>query len=118
MDITKFFSRKRPSNDADDEVPPPKSSAPTIPQQDELKGAEGQDSGHNQASNPSKAEKRQLYKSHLSYKKEWEKTYPWVYCNNPKDGMFCRVCQDFGRPSATARGAWTVKGMTDWNHAT
>ena len=32
--------------------------------------------------------------------------------------MFCRVCQDFGRPSATARGAWTVKGMTDWNHAT
>ena len=118
MDITKFFSRKRPSNDADDEVPPPKSSAPTIPQQDELKGAEGQDSCHNQASNPSKAEKRQLYKSHLSYKKEWEKTYPWVYCNNPKDGMFCRVCQDFGRPSATARGAWTVKGMTDWNHAT
>ena len=118
MDITKFFSRKRPSNDADDEVPPPKSSAPTIPQQDELKRAEGQDSSHNQASNPSKAEKRQLYKSHLSYKKEWEKTYPWVYCNNPKDGMFCRVCQDFGRPSATARGAWTVKGMTDWNHAT
>ena len=69
MDITKFFSRKRPSNDADDEVPPPKSSAPTIPQQDELKGAEGQDSCHNQASNPSKAEKRQLYKSHLKLQK-------------------------------------------------
>ena len=69
MDITKFFSRKRPSNDADDEVPPPKSSAPTIPQQDELKGAEGQDSCHNQASNPSKAEKDSCINLILATKK-------------------------------------------------
>ena len=32
--------------------------------------------------------------------------------------MFCHVCQSSGKPSATARGTWTVKGVTVWNHAT
>ena len=32
----------------------------------------------------SKAQKRKLYKVRLSYKKEWEQKYPWVYCDDPK----------------------------------
>ena len=107
MDITEFFSRKRPmgtSDDGKDDVPPPKST---------IQGADGQEK-----TGMSKVAKKLVYKSRLSYKKDWEKIYPWVYCTDPKEGMFCRVCQSFGRPSATARGAWTVKGVTDWNHAT
>ena len=32
--------------------------------------------------------------------------------------MFCAVCQKWGRPPAGTRGAWTTKGVGDWNHAT
>ena len=113
MDITKFFSKKCPlekSDDDKDEVPPPKSTD---------QGAEGQSTNHlkTKSDSLSKAGKKFVYKCRLSYKKDWEKIYPWVYCTDPK---FCRVCQSFGRPSATARGTcnWTVKGVTDWNHAT
>ena len=114
MDITEFFSRKRPMETIDDdkdEVPPPKST---------YQGADGQSTTLLKTKSDSmpKVAKKLVYKSRLSYKKDWEKIYPWVYCTDPKEGMFCRVCQSFGRPSATARGAWTVKGVTDWNHAT
>ena len=63
-------------------------------------------------------EKKKLYKANLSFKKEWEKKYPWVNCMNPTDGMFCAICQKWGKPSAGTRGAWTTKGIVDWNHAT
>ena len=39
-------------------------------------------------------------------------------CANPTDGMFCAVCQKWGRPPAGTRGAWTTKGVNDLNHAT
>ena len=99
------------SDDDKDEVPPPKSTD---------QGADGQSTTHlkTKSDSMSKVAKKLVYKSRLSYKKDWEKIYPWVYCTGPKEEMFCRVCQSFGRPSATARGAWTVKGVTDWNHAT
>ena len=29
--------------------------------------------------------------------------------------MFCRT---WGKPPSTARGAWTSRGILDWNHAT
>ena len=32
--------------------------------------------------------------------------------------MFCKLCQQRGNPPATARGAWTSRGIRDWNHAT
>ena len=32
--------------------------------------------------------------------------------------MFCAVCQKWGKPPAGTRGAWTTKGVVDWNHAT
>ena len=66
----------------------------------------------------SKATNKVVYKSRLGYKSEWEKTYPWVYCTDPKKGMFCHVCQGHGRPSSTARVSWTSKGVNVWNHAT
>ena len=66
----------------------------------------------------SKAQKRKLYKARLSYKKEWEQKYPWVYCDDPKQDMFCKLCQKRGNAPSTARGAWTTRGIQDWNHAT
>ena len=44
--------------------------------------------------------------------------YPWVKCELNSDGMFCSTCQKWGSPPAGSRGAWTIRGMTDWNHAT
>ena len=64
------------------------------------------------------SKKRKLYKARLSYKKEWEQKYPWVYCDDPKQGMFCKLCQKRGIAPSTARGAWTTRGIQDWNHAT
>ena len=55
------------------------------------------------------------YKSHLTYNFHWEMKYGWVYCDDPK---VCRVCQKSGTPPPSARGAWTTRGITDWNHAT
>ena len=66
----------------------------------------------------SKAQKRKLYKARLSYKKEWEQKYPWVYCDDPKQGMFCKLCQKRGNAPSTARGAWTTREIQDWNHTT
>ena len=36
---------------------------------------------------------------------------------DPKE-RFCHVSQGHGRPSSTARGSWTSKGVNDHNHAT
>ena len=63
-----------------------------------------------------KTSQKFVCKFRLSYKKDY-KIYPWVYCISPNDGMLCHVRQRFGTKSAT-RGAWTVKRVTDWNHAT
>ena len=73
---------------------------------------------HLRARTQQRLKKKKLYKSRLGYKKEWEHTYPWVYCTDPTDGMFCRLCQAHGKPPPTTRGAWTSRGVTDWNHAT
>ena len=32
--------------------------------------------------------------------------------------MFCETCQKWGNPPAGSRGAWSTRGVTDWNHAT
>lgn len=66
----------------------------------------------------SASEKRRQYVARLSYKREWEKKYPWVSCTDSNKGMFCTVCQKWGHPSAGSRGAWTTRGITDWKHAT
>ena len=64
------------------------------------------------------SEKKKIYKARLSYKREWEKKYPWVTCRDPSEGMFCATCQKWGKPPAGSRGAWTTRGITDWHHAT
>ena len=64
------------------------------------------------------SEKKKLYKAKLSYKKDWEERYPWLSCNDPSKGMFCSTCLKWGKPPAGSRGAWTTRGITDWNHAT
>ena len=32
--------------------------------------------------------------------------------------MFCNTCQKYGNAPAGCRGAWTTRGVKDWNHAT
>lgn len=64
------------------------------------------------------SEKKKLYKAKLTYKKEWEAKYPWVCCIDPSLGMFCGICQKLGKNPAGSRGAWTSRGINDWNHAT
>ena len=32
--------------------------------------------------------------------------------------MFCNTCQKYGNTPAECRGAWTTRGVKDWNHAT
>ena len=64
------------------------------------------------------SQKKKLYKAKLSYKKDWETKYPWVYCNDAREGMFCGTCKRWGKPPAGSRGAWTTRGIMDWNHAT
>lgn len=39
----------------------------------------------------SMSENKKAYKARLTYKKEWEKKYPWVTCDDPSNGMFCKV---------------------------
>ena len=34
------------------------------------------------------------------------------------DGMFHNTCQKYGNAPAGCRGAWTTRGVKDWNHAT
>ena len=112
MSILSFFSRKRTSGDlsessTDQEASITSSQTPEHYQEPQRKKQ------HITAS-----EKKKAYKGKLSFRKEWEKKYPWVTCKDPGDGMFCSVCQKWGKPPAGSRGAWTSKGVVDWNHAT
>ena len=63
-------------------------------------------------------ERRNIYKSKLSFKMEWENKYPWVTCTDPSECMFCGTCEKWGNPPAGSAGAWTTRGVTDWNHGT
>ena len=83
MDITEFFSKKRPretSDDDKDDVPPPKSTD---------QGADGH--LKTKSDSMSKVAKQLVYKSILSYKKDWEKIYPWSTAQIPKKECFV-VC--------------------------
>ena len=99
MDIRNYFSRKRVHGESTDA------------------GGESNDETATTES-PPKVTKKKMYKSRLTYRPEWEKKYSWVYCTNPLDGMFCKICQKWGRAPSTARGVWTARGIKDWNHAT
>ena len=57
-----------------------------------------------------KAAKKLVYKSHLSY----------LHQGLGESGFIARgnVLSCMPKALASARGAWTVRGVTDWNHAT
>ena len=116
MDLRNFFTRKRvragSSRDSEDD----KDVVPTASTSDALTSTNSEASvGISECSN---AQKRKLYKAWLTYRKEWEQKYPWVYCNDLKQGMFCKLCQKRGNAPSTAMVAWTTRGIQDWNHAT
>ena len=71
-----------------------------------------------EGSRSSTSEKKKiLYKLKLTYRQQWESKYPWVYCEDPKKGMFCHICQKFGKPPDTAHGAWICRGVCNRSHA-
>lgn len=111
MDIRKYLPCKRPSEDqgenkSDSELP------------EEVHISKPSDLQCSQTESSTKAAKKKVYKSKLTYRRQWESTYPWVHCSDPEKGMFCYICQKYGKPPANARGAWTSRGIADWNHAT
>ena len=85
MDLRNFFSRKRARTEEPDEE---ESVALTTSSSDLLEPPTNSE----ELVCGSKAEQRKLYKFRLNYKKEWEQKYPWVYCNDVKEGMFCKLC--------------------------
>ena len=106
MDIRKYFSRKRALDQPPDYSDEESDHGKGIPSIDsstlELSSAENSQlsssssipaehasSGHSM----SKSEKKKAYKAKLSYKKQWEIKYPWVYCTDVTQGMFCKLCQ-------------------------
>lgn len=85
--------------------------------EDECSNAEALVS-HSQSSSQNKSAKKKIYKANLTYKQQWESKYPWVFCNDVKEGMFCKLCQKYGNPPGNACGAWTTRGISRWNYAT
>ena len=41
-------------------------------------------------------QKKKCYKKKLSYKKAWEKIYPWIQREDSKVGMFCSLLRNGG----------------------
>ena len=123
MDIRQFFSssRKRPQEPTEEAT---NSSAVDVPQLASSSGSQIQEDASSQALIPapptskkqhlSVNEKRKQYRAN---KTEWESKYLWVSCTDVSKGMFCAICQKWGRPTPGSRGAWTNKGVSDWPHA-
>ena len=65
---------------------------------------------YNAKETTTKASRKKVYKSRLSYKSQWESTYPWEYCTKVEDDMFCRLWQAYSKPQPTAHGSWTTRG--------
>lgn len=63
------------------------------------------------------AKRRKFASPNFLIKKNGEK-YSWDNCNDPSKGMFCGTCQKWENCPAGAKGGWTTRGITDWNHAT
>ena len=60
--------------------------------------------------------KAKSYKAGLSFRPKWKETYDWLLCESSDEGMFCSICRTHGRPPSSAKGAWTVRGIRNWNH--
>ena len=115
MDIRRYAVRKRPREvEADSDDCQNKHTCQDPADQPSTTNTSSSASSSKQLT---KAEKKE-YKSHLTYNPRWEAKYSWLYCNSPDEGMFCRVCRERGTPPQAAKGAWTTRGIKDWNHAT
>ena len=112
MDIRSFYSRKRTSGTESSSEGYPESELTS----DSEKATSSSETTPRKKVCLSQAEKKKVYKASLSFRKEWEKLFPWVACEDPKTGMFCKICCEWGNPPPGSRGAWTSRGITDWNH--
>ena len=119
MDMRKFViqRRKHESNDSSSEDEGSLTQVTVSQSQPKATSSQAVDKDVGTA-DLQKSQRKRIYKSRLSYRKEWEQKYPWVSCTNVEEGMFCTFCQKSGNSPVTARGAWTTRGIKDWNHAT
>ena len=119
MDMRKFViqKRKHESNDSSSEDEGSPTEVTVSQSQPKATSSQAIDKDVGTA-DLQKSQRKRIHKSRLSYRKEWEQEYPWVSCTNVEEGMFCTFCQKSGNSPVTARGAWTTRGIKDWNHAT
>ena len=120
MDLRKFFSSSKSAS----ELSLPQECRESDSETQHISGSVATSSSRKSSCprakkcKPSASEKRRAYVAHLSYRREWGKKYPWVFCSDSSKGMFCKMCQKWGQPCAGSRGAWITRGLTDWKHAT
>ena len=72
MDLRNYFSRNRSRNEesCDQEE---------LAKVDSASKDQALDDAPEEASVKSKAQRKKVYKARLTYRKEWEEKYPWVY---------------------------------------
>ena len=63
-------------------------------------------------------EKMKVYKKNLKFNPKWGSKWHWVEYSQQEEGMFCEICRKYGKPPASARGAWTSKPVKNWVKAT
>lgn len=63
-------------------------------------------------------ERMKMYKKKLKFNLKWKEKFKWIEYNQQVDGMFCQVCKQYGKPPASARGAWVTKPVNNWVKAT
>ena len=115
ISIRDYFSHKRTSS-IHEQSKQPSSSSSCDPVDETAANCEPLEKKHDVSVIITTSKK--LYKAKLSYKKKWEIHYAWLRCPDSNDGMFCNTFQKYGNAPARCRGAWTTRGLKDWNHAT
>ena len=93
MDLTNFFPRKRifyeSSGKSDNEEDPVQTASCG-----ELTPTNSQ--ALPSRSYSSKVHWNKVHKAKHSYRREWEIKYPWLFCDDPGQGMFCKLGKSWG----------------------
>lgn len=115
MDIRKYLVSQKPSEEHESDSD--EGETPHDLEEDD-QSVDTEASQRATSISSAKSAQKKVYKSRLSFRHQWKSKYPWVYCDDVQEGMFCRLCQEHGKPPPNAQGAWTSRGVCDWNHAT
>ena len=114
MDIRGYFARKRGFEET--EAQEKKAENEEKSREEKTRKDEQPETSKKKQRTPS--EKQKKYREKLGFKIEWQQKHMWVIYDAEKDGMLCKVCQQYGKPPPQARGAWVSRGINDWSRAT